>query len=99
MDQLGALCSDLATRVGFPILLEKENVSEKPRSQFVADAARRYANELKAPRWIDKRSFLESELMFAVASYFADDYRLYLDCLQGREAGNARAAWPRSYAA
>jgi hypothetical protein len=82
MDQLDALCSDLASRVGHPVSLEKKNASEKSGSRFLPDAAHLYADELKRPQAIDKCSFLDSELMFDIAQYFADDYRLCVDARQ-----------------
>ncbi len=93
MDRLDTLCRDLAARVGRSVVLEKRNVIEKPRSKLLPDAAHQYANELKKPRRIDKRSFLDSELMFRIATYFAEDYHLYL---RGRQDVDPATASPHA---
>jgi hypothetical protein len=86
MDQLDVLCRELATRVGSPILLEKRNTTQKCHSRFLTEAFDLHADELKKPHRIDKRSFLDSELMCAIARYFADDYRLFLEGVQKGES-------------
>jgi hypothetical protein len=78
MDQLDLLCQDLALRVGHAVQLERQNVSQKSQSRFAPEALHQYADEMRRPQIIDKRSFFDSELMYAIAEYFTDDYRLYV---------------------
>lgn len=77
MDEIDVLRRDLEARIGLPVDLEHRNRSRIGRPLCIPGSSHRLPGELKDPKRLDKLSFMESEIMFRVATYFADDYRLY----------------------
>ncbi|MBS1211976.1 MAG: hypothetical protein H6R26_592 [Proteobacteria bacterium] len=77
MDQLPVLQRDLENRIGGKVALEHMNRSHSDRPRYVSGAARMLPDALPAPKTIDRHSFMESEILYRIADYFASDYRLY----------------------
>ena len=59
-------------------MVEHRNKTEDEQLKYVKRAAFQTADCLENPEQIDKVSFVCSELMFRIVTYFEDDYRLYL---------------------
>lgn len=77
MDQISVLQRDLERRIGYAVTIPHKNRSRLVRQRYVAGSEYRLAGEMTAPERINKKSFMNSEIMFHILNYFSEDYRLY----------------------